>query len=126
MLDRFIRPILWVTGCVTMLPILQFLIPETMLASSGLKITEAAGLYYAQHWGLVVFSLGGLLVYAAKDLTFHRPVMVAAVLEKVGLVGMNIYHWNNPVFERMHIAALFDGLCICLYLMYLLQKPKAA
>ncbi|HTD06159.1 hypothetical protein [Undibacterium sp.] len=121
--EKAIKIILYVTGIVTMMPGLQFLAPILFLQSSGMQVGDATGLFFARHWGLVVFCLGALLVYVAKRPALRRPVMFAAAIEKLGLVAMVLMSWQDPALKGLHIAAGFDTLCIILYAAYLLRKP---
>lgn len=124
MLEKYIKPILIVSGVVTMLPILQFFAPGFILQTSHLEITEPAGVFYAQHWGIMAFSVGFLLVYSARELKFHRSIMLAAGIEKLGLVGLALRDWNHPALAGLHAAVLFDSVCVLVYALYLLQKPS--
>ncbi|MES2072155.1 MAG: hypothetical protein V4488_17500 [Pseudomonadota bacterium] len=121
--EKTIKTILYVTGIVTMLPGLQFLAPALFLQASGMQVGDVTGLFFVRHWGLIVFCLGALLVYVAKRPALRRPVMFAAAVEKLGLVAMIIMNWNEAALKGLHVAAVFDSICIILYLIYLLRKP---
>ena len=117
-----IAGILYVTGIVTCLPLLQFFAPQAMLkALNKLTIADEAGLFFARHWGIVVFSVGALLVYAAGHAEFRGPVMLAALIEKVGLIGAIASNWNRPFARGLRGAAIFDSACVLLYGAYLLK-----
>ena len=66
MITSNISTILLITGLVTMLPLLQFLFPAAFLKLlNKIEIKDEAGLFFARHWGMMAFIVGGLLVYAA-------------------------------------------------------------
>ena len=68
MITQHISTILWITGIVTMLPILQLFFPAMFLKIfNQTEIRDDVGMMFARHWGALVFVLGGLLVYAASD-----------------------------------------------------------
>lgn len=123
--DKTIKLILYVTGTVTMMPALQFLAPTLFLQASGMQAGDATGLFFVRHWGLLVFCLGALLVYAARRADIRRPVMFAAAVEKFGLVVMVLTSWGDPALKGLHLAAGFDAACVILYMAYLLRKPAS-
>lgn len=121
MIQRHIEKILLVTGFITMLPGLQFIAPTPYLSANGLTVTEPTGLFFAQHWGLLVFCFGALLVLAAKRPNLRIPVIFAATAEKFGLVILVAANWNNPTILPMVPAAVFDTLCVAIYVYYLMR-----
>lgn len=121
--EKAIKIILYVTGVVTMLPGLQFVAPELFLQASGMQLGDVTGIFFARHWGLIVFCLGALLFAAATRKELRRPVMFAAVVEKLGLVLMVAMNWSEPALKGLHLASVFDTVCIILYTAYLLRRP---
>lgn len=124
MLEKFIKPILYITGIITMLPVLQFLLPHFMLQQQGLNVADDTGLLFAQHWGLLVFCIGGLLVYAANNPTFRTPVLVVATIEKLGLIYLVVSQWQNPALQGFHLPIYFDTVCVLIYTSYLLSQRQ--
>ena len=126
MIDRYFAHILYVTGVITMLPVLQFLAPTAVLQLSALQVGDAAGLFHAQHWGLLAFCFGALLVYAARHPPLRRPIVMAAGLEKLGLCVLVVLGWSNPALQGLRPALVIDGLCVILYAWYLLPWRTSA
>lgn len=120
--DKALERILYLTGIATMLPVLQFVLPALGLRLLGMTVPEETGLFFAQQWGLLVFCIGGLLVHAARHPVHRVPVMIAATLEKAGLVATIAINWDSPEFRGLHLAMVFDGVCVVLYSMYLLRR----
>lgn len=115
-----IAGILTVTGIITASPILQFFFPRQMLKHlSKLEIHDEAGLFYARHWGLLAFSIGALLIYAASHPEVRGAVMLFAIIEKMGLIAFGVIHRNRPYMQGMRIAVVFDSICVLLYASYL-------
>ncbi|HEY8025270.1 MAG TPA: hypothetical protein VIF60_11925 [Burkholderiaceae bacterium] len=113
--------ILTVTGAVTALVVLQFFFPAKILQLlSKVTITDEAGLFYARHWGLLAFSIGALLIYAADHAEARAPIMLFAAIEKAGLVAIVVLHAKRPYTKGMRLAAVFDGACVLIYAAYLL------
>lgn len=123
MLERHIAKVLYVTGFVTLTPLLQFFAPVINLQLSGLTVGDATGMLFAQHWGLMAACFGSLLIYAASRPALRRPVMLAALVEKLGLVVLIVMGWNTPQLAGLHVAAFFDGACVLIYAAYLAMSP---
>jgi len=116
-----ISAILTVTGIVTALVVLQFFFPVAVLRLlSKLSIEDEAGLFFACHWGLLAFVIGGLLVYAAGHAEAREAIMIAAAVEKAGLVGLVLLNASKPFTHGLRLAAVFDGVCVLIYSAYLL------
>jgi hypothetical protein len=124
MKEKSIKTLLYVTGVATMLAGLQFIVPTLVLSLSGIGVEGAAGLFYVRHWGLLAFCIGALIFHAARHPEVRRPILLAAAIEKAGLVLMLAMDWSEPALRGLHGAALFDGLCTLLYLTYLLRAPQ--
>lgn len=115
-----ISTILTVTGIVTGLPLLQFFFPAQVIKLlNKLEINDEAGLFFARHWGLLAFCIGALLVYAAGHPEARTPIMLAAMIEKGGIIALAVWHRHRPYAQGLRGAALFDFLCILLYGAYL-------
>lgn len=116
-----ISAILTVTGIVTGLVVLQYFLPVQVLRLlSKIDMRDEAGLFFARHWGLLAFVIGGLLVYAADHAEARSAIMLAAALEKAGLVALVILHGRRPYTHGLRLAAAFDGVCVVIYGAYLL------
>ena len=125
MLDRHIAKILYITGFVTITPLLQFFAPVMNLQLSNLSVSDATGMLFAQHWGLMAACFGGLLMYAANRPAVRRPIMLAALVEKLGLVVLIVLGWNAPQLAGLHLAAFFDGACVLIFAAYLAQSSTS-
>lgn len=112
--------ILTITGVITMMSILQFFFPAQVLKHlNKLEIHDEAGLFYARHWGLLAFSIGALLVYAANHPEARSAIMLSALIEKAGIAVFGIAHRNRPYMQGMRVATVFDTTCVVLYGIYL-------
>ena len=125
MLQRHFDKILYVTGVVTLTPLLQYFLPTLNLGLSGLVVGDDTGMLFARHWGLMAACFGALLIFAGARPNFRKPIVLAALVEKLGLVALIVLAWNNPALAGLHVAALFDGACVLLYGAYLYQGRNA-
>lgn len=112
--------ILYISGVITMLPILFFFVPWTMFSLNGMVMNADSGIVFAKHWGLMAACFGGLLVYAAGRPEIRRPIVIAAAIEKMGLCVIIAVGWNDPGFAAFHLTLFVDGLFVILYGLYLL------
>ena len=120
MITQHISTILWITGIVTMLPILQLFFPATFLKIlNQTEIRDELGMMFARHWGALVFVLGGLLVYAASHPELRGPIIAAALIEKAALVLLIIINLRQPFCKGFVLTAVFDGACCVIYALYL-------
>ena len=91
MIGAHIELILIVTGALTAIALLQFIAPASVLRMIyGEAPTDEVGLAVARHWGLLIFLVGALLVYAAFHPSVRVPAMVVAVIEKAAL-GLGVF-----------------------------------
>lgn len=121
MIGQHIVPILYVTGSLTGLMLLQFLLPR-FYAEKVLKITlpnDAATFYFA-HWGLVVFALAVLLVWATQVPEMRKPVVAVALMEKAALAVWIFKDHKKPYAKMILGGAIFDTVTCLLYAGYLL------
>lgn len=115
-----ISAILTVTGVVTASVVLQFLFPRPVLKLlNKLEIADEAGLLFARHWGLLAFVMGALLVYAADHAEARTAIMLAAAVEKAGLVALVLLEAKKPYTKGLRLTAVFDGVCVLIYAAYL-------
>lgn len=125
MLERYFDKILYVTGAVTVTPLLQYFLPTLNLGLSGLSVGDETGMLFARHWGLMAACFGALLIFAAARPAVRRPIVLAAMVEKLGLVALIVMAWNTPALAGLHVAALFDGACVLLYAAWLYLTRSA-
>jgi len=114
MLTKWIAVICWVSGGITMLAGIQFILPGFFLSTvEHMKVTEPDGIFFVRHWGLLVFVFGALICLAARRPDLRRTVLAAAAIEKLGYVALVALGWSD--LPGLHASALFDGVCVVLY-----------
>jgi hypothetical protein len=114
-----IELILLITGLATAGVLVVFLAPVAMLkVVFGQAPSDALGLFIARYWGLMVFLVGALLIYAAYHAEVRFPVLIVAIVEKIALVlGLLL----SPFRQRPTVLAmaLADFGMSAVYAMYL-------
>ena len=120
---EYFTAVLWVTGAITTVPVLQFFAPRQVLALMyRIELTEEPGLFLARQWGLIAASIGGLLMFAAAHPEARPAVVVAAIVEKAGLVGAFVLVRRRPFARGLRLAAAFDTACVLLYATWLITS----
>lgn len=124
--ERFFTHFLRWTGVITALAGLQFFAPRQVLALQGIAVGDPAGLFFAQHWAMLVLCFGALLVLAASQPALRAPIVVAAVVEKAAFVALVLLNWNEPLLAGLKPALLLDAPCVLVYGAWLLMRGRAA
>ena len=121
MIAMHIELILIVTGVATATMLIQFFAPLPVLRLIyGEAPTDGVTVALARHWGLLIFCVGVLLIYAAFSPPARAPILVFAVIEKIGL-GVCML---GTLLRRQGIVAVLavaDLLMALVYLLYLLR-----
>jgi hypothetical protein len=117
-----IHIILLISGVFTMVPIVVFLLPTRgPKLLFGIDAPDGAGGLFTRHWSLLAPSLGALLIYAAWHPELRAPLMLAAGIEKAGLIGLILADWKKPHTARMRPILIVDLLIVLVYAVYLFQ-----
>lgn len=117
MIASYIESILIVTGAVTATMLSQFFAPLPMLRLIYAEApTDGVSLALARHWGLLIFCVGALLIYAAFYPPVRVPILIFAVIEKIGL-GVCVL---GTSLRRQGIAASLAGVDLLMGLVYVL------
>ena len=119
MLAAHIEWILLLTGLATAGALVVFLLPVPMIKILfGQAPSDVLSLAITRHWGLLIFLVGALLIYAAYHPECRFPTLIVAIVEKaVFALAMFI----SPFRRRTAVLAmaLADAGMAAVYLMYL-------
>jgi hypothetical protein len=89
MIKAQISEILVITGILTMSGIALLLVPKTMLRwMFGQSSPDLVTTTVTRHWGLLLFLVGCLLVYAGYHPEIRTAVMIGAIIEKLGIAAL--------------------------------------
>ena len=119
MIGAHIELILIVTGALTAIALLQFIAPTLVFRIFHDDApTDEVSLAVARHWGLLIFSVGALLIYAAFHPLVRGPTMVVAVIEKAAL-GLGVFGTSLRRHHAASAIAAGDSLIALVYVLYL-------
>ena len=125
MVVKHFTKILYVTGVITMLPIVMFFLPWAMLNIIGLNVGREAGVPFTKHWGLLAFCFGALLVYSASHVEIRRPIVIASAIEKLGMMVIIAMAWNEASLAALRPLLFIDGIIVGLFAIYLLRGESS-
>ena len=120
MIASNIEAVLIVTGALTASTLAQFVAPRWILRHVfGEATFGELSIVLTRHWGLLLFCVGALLIYAGFHPAVRNPAIVLASIEKAGFVacvfGSSLR--RRPVVAAMAIG---DGVMVLVYVLYLL------
>src|SRR5262245_8880472 len=119
MIAAHIELILIVTGSATATMLTQFFAPLAVLRLIyGEAPTDGVTVALARHWGLLIFCVGALLIYAAFYPSVRAPILVFAIIEKIGL-GVCMLGTSLPGQGIAAVLAAADLLMALVYVLYL-------
>ena len=119
MIGAHIELILIVTGALTAITIFQFIAPAQVLRMIfGEAPTDEVSLAVVRHWGLLVFLVGALLIYAALHASLRGPAMVVAAIEKAAL-GLGVFGTSLRTHPAAAAIAAGDSFIALIYVLYL-------
>jgi hypothetical protein len=118
-IGRYIKPILLVPGIATASMIVALFAPSMVLGQLVVEPpTDAVSLAVTQHWGVLVFCFGALLVYAAYRREGRQPILIATIIEKVVLVA-GLVLLPLQLRSGAYVVAASDASFSLLYILYL-------
>jgi hypothetical protein len=119
MIGTHIEIILIFTGATTAMALAQFVAPASVSRIIyGAAPTEVVGITLVRHWGLLVFLVGVLLIYAAFHPAVRELVTVVAAVEKIGF-GLGIFGTSLRRYPIAAAIAVGDILIALVYVLYL-------
>jgi hypothetical protein len=119
MISTYIKPILIISGIATAAAIALLFAPAAVFGMLFENVpSDALSLAIARHWGIMVFCIGALIVWAAFRPELRTPVLIFACLEKIVLV-IGVFALPLQARSGASVVALSDATFTVLYLLYL-------
>src|SRR5215472_567176 len=119
MLESSIGWILVASGIITAVAGLAALLFPHLFLRLGFGVeSTTAFVFFVQHWGVLIFAVGALIVYSAYAPTVRAPVLVAAAIEKFA-IGLLTFLGRMKPTTPMTAIAIVDGAFAILYVAYL-------
>jgi hypothetical protein len=119
MLETQIELILLLTGLATSGALVMFLAPTmTMKMLFGKASSDSISILIARHWGLLIFLVGALLIYAAYSSEIRVPALIIAIVEKAAF-ALSVLFSPLRRYRTVFIVALADASMAIVYLLLL-------
>lgn len=118
----YLNIMLYVTGIFTIFPgILYFFPIQGPKRLLKIEPSDELSLMFVQHWGFLVSTLGVLIVYSVHAPEVRNTILIAATVEKAAFVFLIIKNWQKDFAKGMRSAAVFDAICVVLYILVVLN-----
>jgi hypothetical protein len=96
-----------------------FLFPGQVLRSVfGAESTDGLTTFFARHWGMLLCVVCALTVYSAYVPASRPPILTAAAIEKIAIVGLLLFGPAKRTFATTGIA-IMDGVLAVVFVAYL-------
>src|SRR5262249_47717839 len=119
MIGAHIESVLIATTALTAIALIMFFAPVPVLVIYGAAApTDAISVALARHWGLLIFCVGALIIYAAYHPVVRSPAMVFATVEKIAL-GVGVLCSSLRAHRVAATIAVGDTLIALVYVLYL-------
>src|SRR5262249_4406584 len=102
--------------------LVQFVAPAWILRHAFREVPSGAvSIALARHWGLLLFCIGALLIYAGFRPAVRKPAVLLASIEKAGFVAcvLSTSLRHRPVVAMMAIADAIIYVIFGLYMSWL-------
>jgi hypothetical protein len=120
MLTDQIELILLLTGLATSGALVMFVAPTlTMKMLFRQTSSDTLSILIARHWGLLIFLVGALLVYAAYHTEIRSATIIVAVVEKL-VFALMVFVSHFRRYRIAFIVALADTSMAIVYMIYLI------
>ncbi len=122
-MDLSYTPImLYVTGIITMLPGLIFLFPIFFsFKIFKIELKDELTIFFVRLWGLLVFLMGALILCSVHNPAIRQHILIAAIISKGCLVLLILKASSSELGKNMRGTAVFDTICVFLYLLTVLE-----
>ena len=120
MIGAHIESILIATGVLTAAALIVFFAPVPVLRviCGAAAPTDVISKALARHWGLLIFCVGALIIYAAYHPAVRAPAMVLAAVEKIAF-GVGVLFTSLRAHRVAATVAVGDTLIALVYVLYL-------
>jgi len=117
---NYVNIMLYVTGIFTTSVIVFFFAPElAMERLLKISLKDVFSVFLVRHWALLIGLFGLLIICSAHNPEIRNAVLIAASIEKAGLVLLILKNFNREFTRGLRGVMLVDATCVALYVLYL-------
>jgi hypothetical protein len=126
-LVRQIKPIMLVSGALTMTMIYAAIAPQAaLLGMFGEALSGPLAEVVVRNWGALIAIGGAMLVWAASRPVQRPMVLIAVGASKLVFVGLVLGLGQQFLSHQVGLAIAMDAIWISLFAAYLLETRNAA
>ena len=119
--------IMLVSGALTCTMLYAAIAPQAALEGTfGATLQGPVAEIVVRNWGVLIFLIGAMLIYAAFHTAARPLVLTVAGLSKVTFIALVLAGGRPFLSHQAGVAVVSDLIQVTLFLGYLLVAPKAA
>ena len=119
--------IMLVSGALTCTMLYAAIAPQAALQGTfGATLQGPVAEIVVRNWGVLIFLIGAMLIYAAFHTAVRPLVLTVAGLSKVTFIALVLAAGRPFLSHQAGVAVVSDLIQVTLFLGYLLAAPKAA
>jgi hypothetical protein len=121
-LTRQIKPVMLVSGVLTLTMIYAAIAPQTALQGMfGETLTGPLAEVVVRNWGALIAIGGAMLIWAAFRPAQRGMVLVAVGTSKLVFVGLMLSLGRQYLSHQAGLAIAIDAVWVCLFAAYLIE-----
>ncbi len=122
---RFIKPIMIISGGLTMTMVYAALAPQAALTSMfGETLTGPLAEIIVRNWGALIAIGGATLIWGALVPAVRTQVLLAVGVSKLVFIGLVLGFGRQYLSKQAGVAIGLDAVCVLLFAMYLLENQR--
>lgn len=122
---RFIKPIMIISGGLTMTMIYAALAPQAALTSMfGETLTGPLAEIIVRNWGALIAIGGATLIWGALVPAVRTQVLLAVGVSKLVFIGLVLGFGRQYLSGQAGVAIGLDAVCVLLFALYLLESQR--
>jgi hypothetical protein len=124
---RLIKPIMIISGGLTLTMIYAALAPQAALTSMfGDTLTGPLAEIVVRNWGALIAIGGATLIWGALVPAVRSQVLIAVGVSKLVFIGLVLMFGRSYLAGQAGVAVGLDAVCVVLFALYLLESRRSA
>lgn len=129
-MTRHIKPLMLVSGALTMTMLYAALFPSAALTSTfGQSLDGPVADLLVRNWAGLIVIVGAMLIYGAFDVASRRVALLAAAISKVFFISLVLANGTRFLAYQAGIAVVVDAVMVVLFVAFLVaagRRPAVA
>jgi hypothetical protein len=126
-MERLIKPVMIVSGLLTCTMVYAAISPRAMLQSTyGETLEGPLADVIVRNWGVLIFMVGGMLIYGAFNAGARSMALVVGGASKVVYIGLVLAHGSRFLSPQAITTIAVDAAMVVIFAAYLTLGRKTA